>query len=150
MKTKLLKPSCVLCLSQKSLLGTGTFLWETPHVFHDGGIRLAPIFWFSYPILYAATGAAKPTNHTAGTLVNSVLSIARFHRGRPHPHQLRYLHVTWLIKIFPPNPSLVGLLFLFLAAIIGPRLALSGSPKGHNLRFSRLNRPCKYFLGWKL
>ena len=68
-------------------------------MFHHGDIRLAPIFWFSYPILYTATGAAKATNHITGTLVNSALFIARFHRRRQHPHQLRYLHVTWLIKI---------------------------------------------------
>ena len=84
---------------------------------------------------------------TSGTLINSALSIARIHRGWQYPHQLRYLHITWLIEIYTPNHPWLD---LFWAAIISPRLALSGNPKWHNLRFSRLNRPCKYFLGWKL
>ena len=61
----IVKPSCVLCLSQKSVSGTSTFLWETPHVFPHEGIRLAPRFPFSYPTLYTATGASKPTNLVA-------------------------------------------------------------------------------------
>ena len=50
---------------------------------------------------------------TSLELVNSALCIARFHRGWQHPHQLRYLHFMWLIKIYPPNRSLVGLFLGF-------------------------------------
>ena len=45
-----------------------------------------------------------------------------------------------------PSQPIPGWTF-FLLPLLDLVLALSGSPKWHNLKFPILNRPCKYFLG---
>ena len=61
-----------------------------------------------YTLLYALYKYSTSITNRP-TKVNSALSIARTHRGRQHPHQLRYLHITWLIEVFSPNPSMPSL-----------------------------------------
>ena len=57
------------------------------------------------------------------------------------------LYFTWLIEIYLPNPSLVGIILAFK---ISSHSAFSGSPKWNKLRFWKLNQLRKHFLGRKL
>ena len=129
----IVKPSCVLCLSQKSVSGTSTFLWETPHVFPHGGIRLAPRFPFSYPTLYTATGASKPTNHVAldPCLIYCFVRRRNGDRPRNQPNQSR----RWNSGQFGP--------FQILS-----RMAASASAPLSALHVADQNLPSQPFSGW--